>query len=352
MPNIWELHAPLKHKHKNLKGVSDTQEQRDAHHREWGWSDEQGWEKKFVLPLSKKDGWTNKYAGNPIITRGATGSFDDERAIQPCCVRVGGTYYLFYAGRLAADLKIRIGLATSTDGYNFTKYVGPGTGGSILDTGGAGAFDERRAYMPYVVYDTYEIDATKRWKMWYTGMDAAYATSVGYAYSSDGYSWTKYPGNPLTVTNFQIGSSVMRLGNLYQLLYTESTARNLDLATSNDGINWERYGTVVTKGGAGAWDADELGYASLWWNMGTWYIFYCGYSAAVLEYKIGLARSTDGFSFTKYVFNPVVPLGGAGAFDEKYAINPSILQVDDKFRVYYHGRSAAGVEEIGLVELP
>src|SRR6185503_17186582 len=54
--------------------------------------------------------------------------------------------------------------------------------------GAGGAFDDAGVNFPVVLYEP--ADTGKQWKMWYGANDGSIQT-VGYAYSSDGLSWTK-----------------------------------------------------------------------------------------------------------------------------------------------------------------
>lgn len=106
----------------------------------------------------------------------------------------GGNYYLFYAGQDTATTTFQIGLATSSDGVTWTKHpLNP-----ILTVGGAGAWDEDHVAFPFVIFDS-TAEVAKRWKMWFHGASVAAPDrdKVGYAYSSDGVTWTKYASNPV-----------------------------------------------------------------------------------------------------------------------------------------------------------
>jgi hypothetical protein len=61
-----------------------------------------------------------KFIGK-VISTGATGQFDSVHVAKACVIYYNGTYYAFYAGDDGTYR--RIGLATSSDGINFTKYA-------------------------------------------------------------------------------------------------------------------------------------------------------------------------------------------------------------------------------------
>ena len=90
-----------------------------------------------------------------------------------------GVYYIYYCGRYAPDY--RIGLATSTDGINFTKFSGNPIIKNTVSWEGTGVI------YPAVIYDN------SVFKMIYVN---ASGSGFGMATSSDGFNWTKSGNNP------------------------------------------------------------------------------------------------------------------------------------------------------------
>src|SRR5512137_2545662 len=72
--------------------------------------------------------------------------------------------------------------------FVFTKDPGNPT----LPIGSPGSWDESITLDPNVYRD-----ADGLYKMYYFGWNHLYSSGIGYATSSDGISWTKYPGNPV-----------------------------------------------------------------------------------------------------------------------------------------------------------
>lgn len=64
--------------------------------------------------------WT-KYPGNPILSPGPAGSWDADSIAEPKVLKVGSTYYMYY---MRATGNHGVGLATSSDGISWTKYSG------------------------------------------------------------------------------------------------------------------------------------------------------------------------------------------------------------------------------------
>src|SRR5258706_4934639 len=92
---------------------------------------------------------------------------------------------MWYAGRENAATKNKIGLATSSNGINWTRDA---SNPVLLPT--AGTFDAVGVSGPHVVYDA----GTLTYHMWYTGLDASGVSRIGHATSSNGTTWSKTVG--------------------------------------------------------------------------------------------------------------------------------------------------------------
>jgi hypothetical protein len=127
--------------------------------------------------------WTPD-AGNPVMSKGAGGQWDDEYVMQPHLLRVDDTLVVYYAGFDGATM--RIGRATASAlGGPWTKYAS----NPVLTVGSGGAFDDAGVFQPIVLYEP--ADVSRPWKMWYAGDNGSDTYTVGYAWSADGLSWTK-----------------------------------------------------------------------------------------------------------------------------------------------------------------
>ena len=63
-----------------------------------------------------------KYIGNPVLDLGAVGTWDESEVMHPSVVYDGSTYHMWYNG-YGQNVQ-RTGYATSPDGINWTKYSG------------------------------------------------------------------------------------------------------------------------------------------------------------------------------------------------------------------------------------
>lgn len=81
----------------------------------------------------------------PVLPVGAVGAFDDRFASDPCVLRDGDHWVMFYFG-LSSDGHAREGFATSTDLLHWTK-----SGEVLVDVGPAGSIDALYAHKPAVI---------------------------------------------------------------------------------------------------------------------------------------------------------------------------------------------------------
>lgn len=126
--------------------------------------------------------WT-KYAGNPVITKGA-GAWDSVNIVNGGVVHDASGYRLWYSGS-SDGLVYRAGLASSSDGIVWTKYAG----NPVMDVT-PGAWDDFR------VHPTNVLATPAGLVMFYVGSDGA-TQRIGAAFSKDGVSWTKSAANPI-----------------------------------------------------------------------------------------------------------------------------------------------------------
>jgi len=237
-----------------------------------------------------------KYQGNPILTRGLSGSWDVSGISSPSIIRLGDTYFMAYAG--TNDVFWRIGLAASSDRVTWTKY----SGNPVFTQGEYGEWDDQGVGDPMVIFDGTEF------KMYYTGYDGSTTrTQIGLATSTDGLTWNRAPNNP-----------------------------------------------VLTEGSSGDWDRTGVASPFVFFDDLTYYMWYSGYANWNLDnpyYSIGLATSTDGYNWEKVdSLNPILEHNEQGWFDYGGVFDPSVIKVRDFFQMWFAGRAPPIPEDtqIGL----
>jgi len=234
--------------------------------------------------------WTEAGISNPILDN-ITG---EEHIPDPDVIKVGSTWYMFLGRGLGAAMQIY--RLTSSDGKSWSDPQ------MVIDTGGAGAWDEDGVLSPTVIYE----DGT--FYLWYTGEDAEYY-QTGLATSTNGIDFTKDAGNPVFSPEAGEWDSqaiwhiqVVKLQDHYRLYYNGDDGSPwtypIGLATSSDKTNWVRYSgnPIMTKLGTG-WEADRLYRMSVLQDIsgnvvlkdGDMWLYYSAGAGAY--YKIGLATS-------------------------------------------------------------
>ena len=143
--------------------------------------------------------WTRSLL--PVLTIGSPDEWDND-FISPFQILSmdGGGYMMFYtAGNYASGADYQIGMATSPDGFEWTKYDDPSTidppyaeSDPVLKVGDANDWDQSLLWGGSVLKNP-----SFGYEMYYTGCDMGYVFGFGYATSPDGINWTKYPDNPI-----------------------------------------------------------------------------------------------------------------------------------------------------------
>jgi hypothetical protein len=184
--------------------------------------------------------WT-KHAGNPILTVGAGGSWDETGAFAPWVIydEDAATWKMWYTGRNAVDAW-KLGYATASSPFGtWTKY-----GSNPIMT--SGGWEGTQLHHPAVIRES----ATS-YKMLYSADEITTSAEIGLATSTDGISWTKYASNPVisaegsgwdAVSVFK-PTGLVQIGKAYYLFFAgkeiSGTGKSkIGLAWSTDLINW------------------------------------------------------------------------------------------------------------------
>jgi len=211
-------------------------------------------------------------------------------------------------------------------------------------SGGDYSWNSSHIVWPHVIYDN------GLYKMWFSGLGGG-QYSIGYATSVDGIDWNMRAQpvlEPLgTVEYFLREPFVMKVETGYRMYYAAKDSAGvfqIYLATSTDGISWERYSSepVLGVGEPGEFDYGFVITPRVLFCDGTYMMWYnCSTGPptnADPNASVGLATSPDGLSWTKYGSNPVLipdPVADGGLI----AIGTNSISIlpDDRFEMFYHG---------------
>ena len=216
-----------------------------------------------------------KYHANPVLDIGERGTWEDANVYKPIVLFNGTEYQMWYTGYDGTSW--RIGYATSFDGIVWQKYHA----NPVLGPGASGTWDGDGVAHPAVLFDGTE------YQMWYTGYDGT-NDRIGYATSFDGIVWQKYTQNPVLNLGasgtwddyFVLQPNVLFDGMEYQMWYTGSDETNwrIGYATSTDGIVWEKYpaNPVLNLGESGTWDDNHVLAPAVLFDGMMYHLWYTG----------------------------------------------------------------------------
>jgi len=201
-----------------------------------------------------------------------------------------GGYHMWYTGQ--AHGRSAIGYATSADGRTWTRQSDKPV--LLADK----PWEKVAVMCPHVIWD----DASRQFRMWYSGGEQYEPDAIGYATSRDGLHWTKHDANPIF--------------------------------RADPAQPWEQFKvTACQVVPHGEW----------------YYMFYIGFRD-VNHAQIGLARSRDGITgWQRLAANPIIgPTPGTWDADACYKPFAIYQPAEQRWMLWYNGRRG-GAEQIGLV---
>lgn len=225
----------------------------------------------------------------PVVKPGTTGSWDAGTVYSPDVLKVGGTFFMYFTGNNGTSSYSRsIGVATSSDGLNWSEYVG-----NPVLTRDNSSYDSGWVRYGSVLYEG------GTFKMWYTSHTdptITFQIAVSYATSPDGFHWTKYAGNPVYggATNFVEMPSVVNDRGTYLMAY-QGSGGGIGFAYSFDGITWNNATyPFLPSPASSAWDSAGDSYPSL-----------LGQGTYLLLWFHGTSATNDGIGLA-YCHSPLI----------------------------------------------
>ncbi|HMC60089.1 MAG TPA: hypothetical protein VKJ01_12925, partial [Candidatus Solibacter sp.] len=175
----------------------------------------------------------------------------------------------------------------------------------------------------------------------------------GLTNSSGGFrNWSKEPGPVLEPGPYQSWDEygvadpyAIRAGRYFYMYFLgqdRARRQRLGVARSTDGVHWEklRSNPVLELGGEGAFDENGLGEPAVWNSHGFYWMLYTGRDVHENR-RMGLARSTDGVRWTKL---PAV-FAGSEVWDARVICDPTVLVEGGIVRVWFGGGDVASPDE-------
>jgi len=222
--------------------------------------------------------WT-KYENNPVIVPANESGFQEAEVLEPAVLKTD-IYRMWFKSNNQGDTQSRLRLATSTDGLNWQKNPQP-----ILI--GEKSWENKGVANPTVIYKD------GKYLMWYMAWGYSLPWKIGYAESTDGINWIKYANNPLSLPNLgHVGAPhvIYENNKFYMVYHTGGSIPNvIYLVESDDGINWHcQENCLIIKSDGNGFDSWMMGAPNLMKIGGKLYLWYGGLRYGS-SWKVGLA---------------------------------------------------------------
>ena len=120
----------------------------------------------------------------------------------------------------------------------------------------------------------------------------------------------------------------------------------IGLCFSDDLRSWDVRPPVLEPDPTCEWEAGGLFKSWLMESDGTYYLFYNAKNKPSQSIpwteQTGFATSTDLVHWTRHPANPVLKVGPAGDFDDRFASDPVVLKHEDEWLMFYFGLCSDG----------
>ena len=263
---------------------------------------------------------------------------------------------------------------------NFTKYNG--TGGPVLLKGAGETFTDTTRWDFLTASDPEVVFYQDTFRLWYTSSSEMAGNypypRIGYAWSLDGISWTKYPANSpvfsgttgawdsLSVESVSVLiDSSAPASERYKMWYLgENHVPSVDstlywgigYAWSADGINWTKHPNPVIEADTSDWTIDRgsIQGPSVIKDGDTLRMYYAGFSVMFNlapwdhHFNIIYAWSLDGINWNKKTDAPVLAVNPSQNWEDEFIQDPKVLKIGNTYHMWYGAKgSVQGGQQIG-----
>jgi len=191
------------------------------------------------------------------------------------------------------------------------------------------------------------LKTNSQYVLYYAGADNYYKYSVGVSFSKDLINWEDYEFNPVIKSNnikWEFNGifepAVIIKDNNYFMWYPSANGgkEHIGLATSKDGINWQKYdkNPVISPEFNDGWESSGIDEPAVIYEDNKFFMWYTGMDNN-RNYAIGLATSNDGINWQKYDKNPVLRCRIKNNFDQFGVMDPTVFFKNGEFVMLYVG---------------
>lgn len=256
-------------------------------------------------------------------------------------------------------------LSRRASAQNLARFETPHKYGKLVlsASGEQGEFDRISVDCPFV----FRHDS--RYYLTYVAFDGI-GYQTGLASSSDLIQWKKEgcmlrrdPSSPVTKYNIalnwilrendlysagalkQVDGSFIGVYHSYPNQGYEEGAAVIGICRSKNLRNWILDPPSLLPQDGAAWERGGLYKPCLVEHDGKYYLFYNAKNQTTGRWyeQTGVAVSTDLKLWIRYAQNPIIPNGGPGSPDERFASDPCVLRDGDQWAIYYFGLDGKGV---------
>lgn len=280
----------------------------------------------------------NKSENNPVLKIGNNQSWDQNSIGSPSVIYLNNKFNMWFEGHDGKNW--RIGYASSNNATSWVKndnYVI-----DILDS-----LNDKNAHDPKVIF------LNQKYLMWYASSDNSINNiHINFSSSLDEIHWNFPIQNvliPGLIWETPKGISypyVFFVNGKYMMWYGAHGNHNgrfawrIGFATSDDGINWNKYPEPVLVADQ-AWEGSDVGNPSVLLEDEVYHMWYHA------DKDIGHAVSLDGIHWEKDPTNPVLK-PGPSSWDLFRVMNPAVIKKDNTYYMFYTGAAFDGKWQIGL----
>ena len=190
------------------------------------------------------------------------------------------------------------------------------------------------------------------YKMWYGAWNENNVKTLGIATSHDGINWERHETDSM---NFECVKEsrnsrfydfdILKKDSVYYLWYTlridDFGTSAIGFAWSKDGIKWAKHPEpVLERGKEDEWDAISLTRPVVRIVEDKFYMWYTAYNKGMPEpmsNSVGLAISADGIHWKKHPSNPVFNPGKFASWDDIGVAASSITYDGTEYNMWYTG---------------
>lgn len=269
------------------------------------------------------------YSNNPVFTIYQNPSYPNAVS-QGKIIYEDGVYKMWYMCTYNAG-KGNIWYAESADGINWVNK----TSAPVFASGPEGSWDDYSVGTGAVIKDS------NTFKLYYISTKVSYGRSnIGLATSTDGIHWQRYT-NPVLLSDstdeYHIGTeSVLKVNGTYYMYYSASPAWNynqfvIGLATSSDGVNWKKYSGNPVLSPTLQWEGIGVLYPAVIYDNNRFIMIYSNTDRT----KFGIAYSNDGMNWTKST-TPTFTVSDT----QKNLLHidyPFLIKIGNEYKLYYTG---------------